>query len=128
MLDILTARVVMKLFFLMLTEHFVDVPEVVRLVPQERDEQFVGEILPQIMEDIAEDFKIVPQEQHSERICELVVDVRDPQVDVLEALQFQVRAASNERQRCALTWTLATKSFGLRHMSCKCRPVNVSRN
>ena len=47
MLDILTARVVMKLF-LLLTEHFIDVPvprileeivEVVRLVPQERDEE-----------------------------------------------------------------------------------------
>ena len=41
-------------------------------------------------------FKFVPQESFSDRICEQIVDVPVPQVDELEALQFQVSAISHE--------------------------------
>ena len=45
---------------------------------------------PQIMKEIFDQFKIEPQEQLSERICEQIVEVSVPQVDVLEALQFPI--------------------------------------
>ena len=71
---------------------------------QRIEEQIVAVPIPQITEDIVEDFKMVPQEHFSERICEQILNIPVPQVDVqeithaIEALQFQVRAMSNETQ------------------------------
>ena len=99
--------------------------EVVRLLPQARvqrnDEQSVDVPFPQITEDIVEEFKTPPQGQFSVRICEQIVDVPLPRVDVreitdaIEALQFQVRAMSNEIQRkCSSKEEFLTKKHGLK--------------
>ena len=56
----------------------------------------------QISSNVVEEFNIVPQEQTTERICEPVVDVLVPHVDVLEALQFHVCAISHEiQEKCS---------------------------
>ena len=72
----------------------------VRLAPQERvqwiGEQKVEVSIRPISEDIVGEFKIAPKEHLMPRICEEIVNVPVAQVDVLEALQFQVRAIPYE--------------------------------
>ena len=92
------------------TEHFVDVPislgveeivEVVGLVPQARIQQRFDEQCASTT-DCGRDCRRVQNcttGAISERICEKIVDVPVPQVDMLEALQFQGRAISDEIQR-----------------------------
>ena len=80
-----------------------EVVDGVGLVPQERvqqiDEQIMKVLVPHLLEDSVGEFKIVPQEQFTERIREQIVVVFSPQVDVLQAFQFEVRAISHAIQR-----------------------------
>ena len=94
------------------------VQEVVKLVPRERVQQRIDEqnLFHTFSDDIFEECKSVPQEQFSEKICEQIVDVPVPQVDVLEALQFQARAISLEIQD-ASTWIPEKKSCRQRNTS-----------
>ena len=84
-------------------------------------------LIPQISEDIVEDMKIVPQEKFKERICDQIVDVPVRQVDVFDALQFQVRAISHEiQEKCSDVYS-SKKEFLTETHELKCSWVNAPK-